>query len=169
MQISARDILGLPIYTRVEEKKVARASGLIVLPDNGKIVALLAATGFWGQPKLVAAEDILEIKENKIFIHSQRELLELDEIISAKKTLEQKIQILGSRVYTEEGKKLGQVTNFWFDHEGWYLTKIEVGPSFNTMFLKKILVGWKDIIKIEPGKIIISADIILDKVVDTIS
>jgi len=165
MQISAREILGLPVFGRSDEKRLGRVLDLVVLPENGKIVALFVSAGFWGRARLVSTRDILEIAENKIFIHSAREMVEVEEIVSAKKVIFDKIKILGSAVYTESGERVGSVSDFWFDHEGWFLTKIQVSPGFFS-FSPKLLVGWRDIVEIKPGKIIISSDVVLNKIAE---
>jgi len=165
MQISAREILGLPVFGRSDEKRLGRVLDLVVLPENGKIVALFVSTGFWSRTHLVSTRDILEIAENKIFIHSAREIVKVEEIVSAKKVISDRIKILGSLVYTESGEKVGSVSDFWFDHEGWFLTKIQVSPS-PLSFLPKLWVGWRDIVEIKPGKIIISSDVVLNKIAE---
>ena len=59
MQISAREVMGLPVFAQAEKQRLARVLDLIVLPENGKVVALLVSAGFWGKPKLVDRKSVV--------------------------------------------------------------------------------------------------------------
>jgi uncharacterized protein YrrD len=165
MLYEAKSLLNLPIINLDSGKTLAWLSDIIIDPENGKVLGLVATLGFWVKTKkAVAFSDIYEFGPEAILVRDDESLINISNIVRIKKIIDQKIFILGSKVVTKSGKRLGRVKNFVVNTDLGILVKIYVESLWGKSFIKGTLViPAARIISIERKKIIISDELLKEK------
>lgn len=156
MFIQASKILKMPVGIIETRSKVGEVEQILVDLKNGEIIGfLIKIGGFFNQHKVLSVKDILDFDRNAIVIKKIDDLLEINEIVRAKKIISDNDFIIGMQAFTESNQYLGRVFDFVFNIDDLQITKFYIHQWFN----EKILPIDK-VIKIDNHKIIFSDDII---------
>lgn len=156
MLIQASNLYGQPIITDENKEQVGRVSGIIIDPENGRVLAFMSNTLFQ-KPRVVAEQDVLDITRAGIIINDARAMISPSEIIKVEKVIKKKIQILGSSTITESKKKLGIVEDFVIETDTATIIKFYIKGG---VFAPSLILSSDNVIKIIPGKIIFSNDVL---------
>lgn len=110
----------------------------------------------------------MEIKgfgEDFVMINDLKSISETDDVIRIKTALETGSKIIGAKVETESGQKLGRVTDATIDLKFGALERLYVNVIPLISFLSKdLIISAKKIIEIQKNKIIVSDEFAKEKV-----
>jgi len=116
MLIPISHLLGKPVKSLDSESNIGLVENILIDPENGKLLAFLVRTGFiFIKIKLLSPTDIAGLTPDFLVVHDSDSLILPEEIIKAKKVLDQKIFVLGSMVKTKRGKILGKCSDLWIE------------------------------------------------------
>lgn len=130
----------------------------IIDPNSLKIIALKLAGPMIGRSKtnLVSTDSIREYSHLGMIIDNLDELVASDDIIKLKKVLELHFNIIGLKVESKKGSKLGKVIDYTFSPEDFSIKQIIVKrPLLKSFTDSELTIPRKEIIKITDDKIII--------------
>jgi len=148
------EILGLPVLAE-GVGKVARVTDVLIDTKDGRISAFFVNGG---SDLIIAPIDILFFGQ-AVVISDPEDIIEAEDLIKAKETIQQDIPIVRSRVQTKKGDFLGKVYDYYVDTSFYGLTKIVVYKSFFGLFrTPERIIPAKDIIEIKKDLIIVKND-----------
>src|SRR3990172_12523982 len=116
MLIHAKKIIDLPVIEAINGTKIDFVKNIIVNPENGNIEALLIKERFpWEKKKIVSFKDVIEFYADGILVKTSGSIVEAREVFKVNAILKRKIFLIGSKVLTQNGQKLGFLEDFLFD------------------------------------------------------
>lgn len=158
MLVSGNRLIGAPILSMQAAGQIASIESAIVDPDTLKII------GFKLSGPLVAksAANILDVSSIREYsrygciIDSADELVERDDVVKIKKVLDLNFELLGLKVETKKGSKLGRVSDFTVTDDNFTVQQIIVKrPALKALIDPELTIPRKEIIEITDYKIII--------------
>ena len=151
-------IISSPVILFQEMARVGEISQVIIDPKDGAFIGLevLIKVGF---KKYIPISEIKGMGDGMVMIKDINSFSEPDEVIKIKKVLKNAPLVVGSRVITEEGQRIGKVNDATLNLDLLALEKLYVTPVMSIRALSKdIIIPAKDIIKINQKDIIIKSD-----------
>lgn len=157
-------LLNKPVFSLRSGTSIAEVVGLIINPENLKIVGLYCRD----QRKevlILLPQDIRETNSRGYFINDHDDLSKAEDLVRLKKIIDLNFNPIGKSVVTESGSKIGKVSDFAVEIESMYILKLYVGQSLIKSFTGgSLIVDRNQIIEITPKKIIVD-DILAKNVV----
>ncbi len=146
MQVLASQIIGKPVLEGTLGGMVGRVKQPIIDPEAGKLIGLLVRTALlppFFEEKILSLIDIVNIFPQGILIESIDDLQPKNELIRAKKILDQKIPVLGQRAETRNKTRLGKVSDLLIDSTTGFVSRFYIAS-----FLKDLVLTSEMIYKI---------------------
>ncbi|MDO4612007.1 MAG: PRC-barrel domain-containing protein [Candidatus Saccharibacteria bacterium] len=158
MLVSGNRLIGTPILSMQAAGQIATISSAIIDPDTLKIL------GFKLSGPLIAksSANILDVKSIREYsrygciIDNIDELVEKDDVIKIKKVLDLNFDLLGLKVETKKGSKLGRVSDFTVTSEDFMIQQIIVRrPALKALIDPELTIPRREIVEITDYKVII--------------
>lgn len=151
------DIIGSTVLLFQERAQIGPAADVIVDPVDGAFLGISVLDSVEKRKKVVPASEIKGFGPGFILIRDFKSLTEIEDVVRIKKVIEEDIKIIGSRVETESGQKLGKVENATIDLKLLALERLYVNPPLSISFLStQLIIPSAKIIEIQKKRIIIS-------------
>ena len=148
-------VKGLPVITMAEGKQVGKVDDLVVDPERKAVSWLrLHSGGMLGGERLwVSTEAVHGVGEHAVTINAEADARVPADAPEARAMIKAKRGIIGNKVMTENGERMGEVRDYEFNPDTFALTSLSIPPGMN-------LVG--DIVTIAGDKVItIGEDVIV--------
>lgn len=148
-QLSGKNILSLRIG-----KPVGQTSSPIINPNNLKIEGWHAHDNVSKEKLILLSQDIRDILPTGFVVNDHDALTPEHELIRLRSLLDHQFILEGKTVTTEAGKKLGKVTDFALEKNGFFIQKLHVAQSLIKNFSGGMLIiDRSQIIEITDSKI----------------
>lgn len=157
--IKANSIIGLPVITTVDGKNIHSVKEIIYDGRDNKVKAIVVdEKGWFHNAKIILIDDIQSIGTDAVLVYDSSMITDADDqnddVISS--IVNDDNFLTKNEVITEGGKKLGRVTDIYFNFPGGNVDAIEVSEGF----IKNIRSGTKkvqisDIITIGENNLIV--------------
>jgi uncharacterized protein YrrD len=145
MLILSEAISGKKIMSVHSGGSIAKISEPIVDPKNLKIVAFSANARGMKYFSVIHSSDIREWSPLGVIINSEDDIMEVDENMpKIRSVIEDGFELVGIKVRTESGKRLGKVRNFVFETDGYFVVKFYVEKSGILSVLNPVLLIERD-------------------------
>lgn len=146
-------LAGLPIVTLASGNKIAIIKTPIIDPANLEVTALLCITMAKHQQTL-ACRDIREVSPQMLLVNSEDDFTDLGEVVRLEPLLTKPYHLVGATVRTEAGTKLGKVSDYTVNSQGWVVQKIFVRQSqLKGLFNGNLAIDRAQIIDVTPHHI----------------
>jgi uncharacterized protein YrrD len=161
MIIFHNKVIGLPLVSAQDDKKIGAVKGLVINPENGKFLGLIVSRDkLFGGKNIALIEDIKKIDDREVIIKNENSLHSPDCIEDSIK----QIKIKNNKVITKSGDSLGEVRNFAIDLNYDTLSKIYVsGGIIEDLIRGELIIPWNQIISIKKDAITVRDIIIKSK------
>lgn len=137
MLILTKSLLDKPVMSLRTGGQVATAFRAIINPNNLKIEGFYCADAYDRKRQLVLVHrDIREVLTAGLVVDDHSVLVEPEELVRLHKTMQLNFELIGKAVFTEQGKKLGKVSDYATEPESMLIKKLYV-----TQTLMKSLTG----------------------------
>lgn len=150
-------LLNMPVLSVQDSGKIGTISNTIVDPDTLKIIALRVhgAIGSDGG-NVLDVNSVREYSEFGLVIDSTEELVKDDDIVKIAKVLELNFSLIGLKVETKKGSKLGKVLDFTVTDDNFSVAQIVVKrPTVKSFFDSELIIPRAEIVEITDYKIIV--------------
>jgi len=107
MLIKGTSLINKQIRSTQDGSYIGKVADLIIDPACGKLVALKLQSKKFFKPKIICTIDIQGYTPLFLVAKDDSVVVDADEVVRTKTIIEQKIMIIGNKVKTESGKKLG--------------------------------------------------------------
>ena len=142
MLINGSRLINCPILSLHVSGKIAQVVEPVVDPNDLKIIAFKVEGPLVGRGagNVLPVHSIREFSRLGMIIDSIDELVEEEEVINIKNILELNFSLVGLKVQTKKGEKLGKVADFSVEPESWQIQQIIVQRPWLKSFLDPELI-----------------------------
>ena len=158
MIIAAEILNGYPVLSLHVSGQIASVTEIIVDPNDLKVVAFRVAGPEVGGEvgEYLRENDVREFSDLGMVVNSLDEFVNPDDVIKLGKIIELNFDLIGMKVETKKGTKLGKVTGYMVNTNGWLVQTLIVQRPLVKSFLDPELVIWRsEVVKIDDYKIIV--------------
>ena len=150
---------GLPVITMAEGKQIGKIDDLIVDPERKTVSWLrLHRGGMLGGERLwVSTEAVHGVGEDAVTINAEADARAPADAPEALALVKAKRGVIGNKVITESGERLGEVRDYEFDPDTFSLTSLSVPPGMNVVGEILMIPGDK-VLTIGKDMIVVAAD-----------
>ncbi|MBC9784185.1 PRC-barrel domain-containing protein [Heliobacterium chlorum] len=129
--LGSKSLLTRPIVSLDEGKKLGAVRGLIVDPEALEVVALqVDQKGLFREQKIIPYSKVHSIGEAAIVIDRASQVQRVTNLPHLFQLMKDKIGIIGSKVLTTVGQKVGIVEEYYFDEKTGKLLTLEIRGHF---------------------------------------
>jgi sporulation protein YlmC with PRC-barrel domain len=148
-------IIGQPVISQRDGIKLTTVTGVVGDASSGKIVAYRVAS----TPGFIVTTDILAYLDEGLVISDADSMQPEDELIRIKRLGDSRTAFLGTKVVTEQGKRLGTVNDILIETEGGFMTRLHVRPGFpNRLFSSERIIPRERVIKMDSCQAVVRYD-----------
>ncbi|MCX6027852.1 MAG: PRC-barrel domain-containing protein [Chloroflexi bacterium] len=128
-------VKGLPVITVAEGKHVGKVDDLVVDPDRKAVSWLRLHTGglLGGERMWVSVAAVHGFGEHAVTINAEADVRAPADAPEADTLVKAKRGIIGNKVITENGERLGAVGDYEFNPDTFALTNLFVPPGMNIL------------------------------------
>ena len=157
MLVSANKLIGAPILSMQASGAIGRITEPIIDPDTLKIIAFRAEGPVIDRTaNILTASSIREYSTFGVVIDSVDELVSSDDVVKIAKILELNFNLIGLKVETKKGSKLGKITDYTVTSDDFTVQQLIVKrPAIKSLIDPELTIHRKEIIEITDYKIIV--------------
>jgi uncharacterized protein YrrD len=151
-------IKGLRVLTTKEGNEVGKVDDLVVDPDQKKVSWLrLHSGGVFGTRYWVPVEAVHTLGDDVVTINTEAELQASANAPAAEAIVNTKRGLIGNKMVTETGARLGEIVDYEFAADTFALTKVFVTQSMN-FFGEALTIAADKLLTIGQDAVIVKAD-----------
>lgn len=122
-------LLNKSVFSLRTGQPVAYVTNVIINPTNLKIEGFYCVDSISKEQLVLLYQDIREILKDGYVVNDHDVLVEPEELVRLKSTLEQKFELVGKQVVTVSKEKVGKVNDYAAETETMFVQKIYVAQS----------------------------------------
>ena len=158
MLVDSSRLIGYPVLSLHAEGPVARVEMELVEPESLKIVAFRV----WGPEirddpevgEILDARDIREFSGIGMIVDSIDRFVNPGDVIKIDKVIGLNFSLIGLKVVTKKGTRLGKVIDFVVDTDDWTVRQLIVKrPAMKALIDPELVIPRKEILEIDDYKI----------------
>jgi sporulation protein YlmC with PRC-barrel domain len=138
-------VKGLPVITMAEGKQIGKVDDLVVDPERKAVSWLrLHSGGMLGGERLwVSTEAVHGVGEHAVTINAEADARAPADAPEALALVKAKREIIGNKVITESGERVGEVRDYEFNPDTFALTSLSIPPGMGLAGDTLIIAGNK--------------------------
>lgn len=157
MLVSNSKLIGLPILSVQDSGPIGSIASAIIDPDTLKIIAfrIYGATNSDGG-NILDVRSVREYSKYGLVIDSADELVGDSDIVKIEKVLELNFNLIGLKVETKKGTKLGKITDFTVTEDNFSVQQIIVKrPTIKSFLDPELVIPRAEITEVTDYKVIV--------------
>lgn len=158
MLINNSRLVGCPILSLHVGGQIASVIETIVDPNTLKIVACRVDGPLVGREvgEILPVASIREFSRLGMIVDSADDFVEADDVVRIRDLLRLNFSLLGLKAETKKGNKLGKVSDFTVDPEGWQIQQLIVQrPMIQSLLDPELMIARSQIAEINDYKVIV--------------
>lgn len=138
----SQEIIGLPVFSIVDGRKIGQVKDLVINPEEGKVDFLMVSNGSWYVgAKVLPFTSVIGIGEHAVTTESEGQLAVVSENPSANALLQRNIEVKGNRVLTNKGNLIGIIVEYEIDENAGQILRIEYRSALDEKTMAIIEAG----------------------------
>lgn len=130
MLISIENLVGVPIMSLQTGTQLAITTGVIVDPRHLTIAAFyVEGTGLEQSPSILHPTDVREISDVGMIVDDATKLMSLEGLVRLQEIIDFGFELVGLKVTDEHKRKLGKVSSYGVETEGFTIIQIYTEQS----------------------------------------
>jgi len=152
-------VKGLPVITMAEGKQVGKVDDLVVDPERKAVSWLRLHTGgmLGGERLWVPAAAVHGVGEDAVTINAEADARAPADAPEALALVKARREVIGNKVITENGERVGEVRDYEFDPDTLALTSLSVPPGMNVVG-EILMIPSDKVLTIGEDVIVVAAD-----------
>ena len=157
MLINSNKLISTPVLSVQTTDSIGSVSAPIINPDNFKIVAFYLSGGVVDKStNILATSSIREYSKYGMVIDSIEELIGKSDVVKIEKIIDLHFELIGLKVETKKGSKLGKVSGFTFTSDDFTIQQIIVKrPLVKSFVDPELTIHRSEIVEVDDYKIIV--------------
>lgn len=157
MQKFASGLIDSDVFVFHERYNVGKVTKIIVNKDNLNI-ELLEAEIQNKQKRYILTRDIKSTLEKIVIIETMDDLSEVEDLIRQRELIKADFSLIGCKIKTQDGKKIGKVKDFTVDYNSLKTLKLHATASLARRLLnERFIIDIKDVIRVDGKTVIIKS------------
>ena len=151
-------LAGVPILSLHTSGAIAWVEQAIIDPDSLKIIGFKVSGGAVNAEtgNILGTKSIREVARMGLIIDSVDELYDLKDVARVQKIAELNFNLIGLKVETKKGRRLGKVRDFIVNTEDFMILQIVVErPLLKSLTESELLIGRSQIKEVSDSKIVV--------------
>ena len=125
-----QEIIGLPVFSVVDGKKIGQVKELIVNPEESRTEFFMVSDDSWyAGAKVLPFKSVIGVGEHAVTTESQNQLIAITDNTSANNLLTREVDIKGKRVLTSIGNLIGIVNEYMIDEQTGNIARLQFKSS----------------------------------------
>ena len=162
MLVIGSKMLNCPILSLHVGGEIAETREAVIDPENLRIIAYTLDGPLLRDPEygnILMTDDVREISQNGMIIDSIDRLVNQEDIIRLNEIMSLNFNLIGLKVVTQGGKKLGKIVDYTFDSQSFAIFQLIVQrPMLASINDPQLTINRSQIIEIDDYKITIKHD-----------
>lgn len=161
MLINSSRLINCPILSLHVGGRIATVTELIVDPNDLKVIACRVDGPLVGKEvgEILPMDSVREFSRLGMIVDSADEFVEPGEIIHIRDILKLNFSLIGLKVETKAGAKLGKVSDFTLDPSSWQIQQLIVQrPFIKALLDPELTISRQQIIEIDDYKVIVKSE-----------
>ena len=122
----SQEIIGLPVFSILDGKKIGQVKDLVINPEEGKLDFILVSNGSWYVgARVLPYKAVMGIGEHAVTTESENLLSNIGDTSSAANLLQSNIVIKGNLVLTDKGNLIGVISEYEVDELSGKIVRLE--------------------------------------------
>lgn len=121
-------LVSKPILSLRTGGQVGNVTGVIIDPNNLKIEGWYAVDTNDKRNGILLGQDVRDILPSGFAVNDHEAISQPTDLIRLKKVLDMNFELIGKPVVTTDKKKLGKVTDYAFEKNGFFIQKLYLSP-----------------------------------------
>lgn len=143
---------------------IGQVSAVLIDPNNLKIEGWFAADRFSKQRGILLAQEIRDLIPQGFVVNDDDAITPPEDLVRLKPVLALHFELIEKPVITENGGKLGKVTDYAFDKESMFIQKLYVSQSMLKSFSGGTLnIDRTQIVEVTNRKIVVTEATVTDQ------
>lgn len=156
MQKLSSDFIGKPIVSVQGAEIIGILSSVIIKPSDFKMIVCVVSPLISKNKLYLLPGDIRLFNNDKIIIDSHQKLSEFEDLVRYQHDIINNYNVIGKKVETTSGKRLGKVSSFMFDPAHYYISKLYVRPGIlKSIVVTNLLIDRADVVDTKKNTIIV--------------
>ncbi len=157
MLVNSDKLIGTPILSMQSTSSIGTVATPIIDPDTFKIIAFYLTGPLVNKPAdILATSSIREYSRYGMVIDSADELVEKSDVVKIDKIINLHFDLIGLKVETKKGSKLGKVSGFTFTSDDFTIQQIIVKrPLVKSFVDPELTIHHSEIVEVNDYKIIV--------------
>lgn len=157
MLVYASKLIGTPVYSVSAGGPLSQVAAAIVDPDSLKIIAFRLQGGVVSRDSdILVTTSIREYSPYGIVIDDIEELVAASDVVKVANVLKLNFSLIGLKVETKKGSKLGKIINFTVNSDNFTVQQIIVRrPAFKSFIDPELTIHRREIVEVTDYKIIV--------------
>lgn len=158
MLVYASKLINTPILSLQAGTPIAYVSNVIIDPDNLKIIGFILGGPMMRHTdaKILDVQSVREYSKYGMVIDSIEELVAPGDVIKIEKALSYDFDLIGLRVETKKGHKLGKISDYTLTHEDFTVQQLIVQrPALKAFIDSDLVVPRSEITEVNDEKVIV--------------
>jgi sporulation protein YlmC with PRC-barrel domain len=149
-------ILDHRVIAQREARPIGKIKEIVFDPAKGKLVAYRLDT----KPEYLSTVDVLGYLDDALVVPDQHVLQAEDDLVRVKQLAGNRTGLIGLKVISDKGKRLGSVGDAEIDTDGHFLAKIHVRPGWwQRLFTHALIIPREQIVKLTPDRVVVRYDV----------
>jgi sporulation protein YlmC with PRC-barrel domain len=157
-------VKGLPVITMAEGKQIGKVDDLVVDPERKAVSWFRLHSGgmgmLGGERLWVSAQAVHGVGADAVTINAEADARGPADVPEALALVKAKRGVIGNKVITENGERLGEVRDYEFNADTFALTSLTVLPGMNVVGEILTIPGDK-VLTIGEDMIVVAADAVM--------
>lgn len=158
MLINTSRLINYPVLSLHIGGRVATITEVIIDPDSLKVLACRVDGPLVGKEMgdILPMASVREFSRMGVIIDSADELVESDEIVRIRDVLALNFNLVGLKVETKKGDKLGKVSDSTVDPDSWQIQQLVVQrPLLKSFIDPELTVSRRQILEVHDYKVVV--------------
>ena len=153
--VLASSLKGLPIASIQDDAKVGIIKSALIDTTTGKIIGMVVNTGFFQPSKFISFNDIKAISREGLVVQNKDDIVAISDIVKAQEAYKKGFPLIGLKVKTKSGKKIGKVIDLALSLEMGCVMQFYVAAYFSERIINS-----SKVISITKKGIIVEDDVL---------
>ena len=158
MIVNSSRLLNYPILSLHMAGMIAKTSGLVVDPNDLKVIAFKLVGPEIGKNagEYLRTENVREFSALGMVVDSSDDFVMSEDVIKLREVLDLNFSLIGMKVESKKGTNLGKVGEYTVNTDGFFVQQLVVHrPFFKSFMDPELLISKNEIVKITDDKIIV--------------
>ena len=157
------EYIDMPVMSIRSGRRLSTSLEPVVNPHKLSVLGFYVEDRASGIDKILLSEDIREFSDVGIIVDSEEALMDPADLVKHEAIIDMQFAIVGKRLVTQSGKKLGKVEDYAIDDLNYRIEKIYARPvAIKTLSTNDYVVNRRQIASVNEHEIVVKDAVIKD-------